>query len=252
MVLPRGADSLLIPLFEELDAIGFGEHKNPFHFNTGTLFWSLTRLFGYYERIMSVLELPRNERLFLDSDIEGFIIRFSIVLNDIAYVIWQLLPEDSRGLKGPKGCTAPKNKEMRIFILNKFLQEHKPTYPELASVLSNALPWMEELKNDRDNVIHYKSIVVILDGEPLCFAHINAARTERIEQLPDGSQRLLMKPITEFINTQLFELHKFMHTELAGAVRMHATRLKLLSTPMGNNHQMTCIGIERFRQINSI
>ncbi len=237
MAFARDENSLLVPLLGELDAIGFGEHKNPFHFNTGTLFWSLTRLFGYYERIMSALELPRDERPFLDSDIEGFIIRFSIVLNDIAYVIWQLLPADSRDLKGPKGGTAPKNKEMRILALNKFLQKHKATYPELASVFSNALAWMEELKNDRDNVIHYKSMVIILEDKELCFALINAARTERVEQMPDGSQRLLMKPIAEFINMQLLALHKFMHTELASAVCTQANRLKIKSVQLGSNHQ---------------
>src|SRR5258708_23952929 len=140
-VLPKAddTDSLLVTLFEALDAIGFGEHENIHHFNTGTLFWSLTRLFGCYERVMSSVELPREEWSFLDADVENYIVRFRIVLNDIAYVTWQLLPGNARGLKGPRGGTHPKNREMSIFPLAKYLQQQSVTYPELATAFSRAI-----------------------------------------------------------------------------------------------------------------
>lgn len=165
--MPQSDDphSLYVPLFESLDAVGFGEHENPHHFNTGTLFWSLTRLFGCYERIMSVIDLKREERPFLDADVESFIIRFRIVLNDIAYVIWQLLPKNTRGLKGPRGGTHPRNREMSVFLLTEYLTANASTYSELTTAFSDATPWITRLRNDRDNVIHYKSKVVIFEGE---------------------------------------------------------------------------------------
>ncbi len=161
MPQPDDPHSLYVPLFESLYAIGFGEHENPHYFDIGTLFWSLTRLFGCYERIISVIDLKRDERLFLDADIESFIIRFRIVLNDIAFVIWQLLPKNTRGLKRPRGGTHPKNREISVLLLSEYLTENSSTYPELAMVLSNAIPWITRLRKERDNVIHYKSKVFI-------------------------------------------------------------------------------------------
>lgn len=252
MPQPDDPHSLYVPLFESLDAVGFGEHENPHHFNTGTLFWSLTRLFGCYERIMSAIDLKREERPFLDADIESFIIRFRIVLNDIAYVIWQLLPKNTRGLKAPRGGTHPRNRELSVLLLTRYLTENASTYPELATVFSNATPWITRLKNERDNIIHYKSKVVIFEGESLLFAFLGAAGTERTEPTPDGGQSLVLQSVLELVNGQMLALHQLMHEGLAAAVRAHATRFGLKSAQVGWGHRITCPGIQRFRQANAL
>ena len=252
MPQPDDPHSLYVPLFESLDAVGFGEHENPHHFNTGTLFWSLTRLFGCYERIMSVIDLKREERPFLDADLESFIIRFRIVLNDIAYVIWQLLPKNARGLKAPRGGTHPRNREMSVFLLTEYLTTNASTYPELATVFSDATPWITRLRNDRDNVIHYKSKVVIFEGESPLFALLGAAGTERTEPTPEGGQRLALQSVVEFVNGQMLALHQLMHESLAVAVKTHATRSGLKSVQVGWGHRITCSGIQRFRQANAL
>lgn len=252
MPQPDDRHSLLVPLFVELDAIGFGEHANFRHFNTGTLFWSITRLFGCYERVMAAVEMPRDERPFLDADIENYIMRFRIVLNDIAYVIWQLLPSNARGLKGPRGGTHPRNREMSFFTLAEYLNAHRDLYPELAAVFSAASPWMSRLRNDRDNVVHYKSMVVVFETEAPSFALLNAAGTERTVPTPEGGQKLLLEPITSFVNGQLLALHQFMHIDLASAVRAHALRFQLNSVQVGWDRRITCIGIFRFRYVNTI
>jgi hypothetical protein len=238
-------------LFEALDAISFGEHKNLYHFNTGTLSWSLTRLFGCYERVMSAMDLPREQSPFLDADIESYIIRFRIVLNDIAYITWQLLPKNTRGLKEPRGGTHPRNREMSILSLVKFLNEHSAAYPELAAVFSKATPWMTRLKNDRDNVVHYKTQVVVIETEPLSFALINAAGTQRTEATPEGGKRLVLEPIADFVNGQMLALHGLMHEDLASAVRAHAARLNFKLIQVGCDHRMSCIGVKRFRSVNA-
>lgn len=253
-VMPQVDDphSLLVPLFESLDGIGFAEHGNFRHFNTGTLFWSLTRLFGCYERIMSVTSLPREGRPFLDADIESYIIRFRIVLNDIAYTIWQLLPPNARGMKAPSGGTHPLNKEMSVFSLAESLQKNKATYPELASVFASASIWMNRLKNYRDNVVHYKSKVVVFDSEQPSFAPLNAAGTERRESTTEGGEKLLLEPVADFVNGQMLSLHTFMHADLAAAVKAHASRMNLKSLQAGWYHRITCLGVQRFRTINAI
>jgi hypothetical protein len=251
MPQPDDPHSLYVPLFESLSAVGFGEHENLHHFNTGTLFWSLTRLFGCYERIMSAIDLKREERPFLDADVESFIIRFRIVLNDIAYVIWQLLPNNRRGLKGPRGGTHPKNREISAFLLSDYLTANALTYPELAAAFSDAAPWMTRLKNDRDNVVHYKSKVVIFGNESPSFALLAAAGTERTESTPEGGQRLVLQSVAEFVNGQMLSLHRFMHENLAAAVQAHAIRCGLKSIQVGRDSRIICAGIQKFRQFNA-
>jgi hypothetical protein len=252
MTQPDDAHSLFVPLFEVLDAVGFGEHESLRHFNTGTLFWSLTRLFGCYERIMSVIDFERDERPFLDADIESFIIRFRIVLNDIAYVVWQLLPKNARSLKGPRGGVHPKNREVSVFSILDYLIANAAAYPELADAFSAANPWMSRLKNDRDNVIHYKSKVVVFEDESPRFALLGAAGTARTESTPGGGQQLVLQPVGQFVNEQMIALHRFMHERLAAAVQAHATRKGLKSVQVGWGSRITCPGIQRFRQVNAM
>lgn len=252
--MPQQADphDLPVPLFGVLRAIGFGEHENPHHFNTGTLFWSLTRLFGCYERIMGTLPLPFDERPFLEADIENFIIRFRIALNDIAYVVWQFLPRYTRGLKGPRGETHPRNREVSILALAEFFEKNNTNYPELAAAFSSARPWINRLRNDRDNVVHYKSKALVFDTEPPSFALINAAGTERSVPTPEGGSRLVLEEIPSFVNNQLLSLHNFMHYDLANAIRAHAIRVSLKQVPVGWNERMRCAGTKRFREQNGI
>lgn len=252
--MPQQADphDLPVPLFGVLRAIGFGEHENPHHFNTGTLFWSLTRLFGCYERIMAVLPLPFVERPFLEADIESFIIRFRIVLNDIAYVVWQLLPRNTRGLKGPRGETHPRNREVSILALADFFEKNNTDYPELAATFSDARHWINRLRNDRDNVVHYKSKALVFDTNPPSFALINAAGTERSVPTPEGGSRLVLEEIPSFVNGQLLSVHNFMHCDLAEAIRSHATRAGLKQVQVGWNERMRCVGTKRFREQNGI
>lgn len=243
---------LPVPLFEVLRAIGFGEHDNPRHFNTGTLFWSLTRLFGCYERVMAALPLPFMERPFIEADIENFIIRFRIVLNDIAYVVWQLLPQNTRGLKGPRGETHPKNREISVLALANFIEKNANNYPDLAAAFSTALPLISRLRNDRDNVIHYKSKALVFDTAPPSFALINAAGTGRSEATLEGDSRLVLEPIPIFVGGQLLLLHNFMHKDLAAAIRAHAVKANLKLVPVGWNERMRCIGTMRFKYESGI
>lgn len=248
---PEDPQALFVPFFESLDAVGFGEHNDPHHFDTGTLFWSLTRLFGCYERIMSVVHLPRDDRPFLEADLENFIIRFRIVANDIAYVIRQLLPTQARGLKGPKGQTHTKNREMSVFLLAKHLTENAAAYPELSAAFADAVPWLTRLKNDRDNVIHYKSKVVIFESEVPTFALLDAAGTWHPEPSPGGPRlRWVKQPVITFVNEQMLLLHRFMHESLAVAVKDQATRSGLKMVQVGWDQRMSCPGVQRFRESN--
>ena len=252
-VMPQDSPhSLHVALFESLDAIGFGEHGNIRHFDTGTLFWSLTRLFGCYERVLSSIALPREERPFLEADLEHYIVRFRIVMNDVAFVVRQIMPSNLRGFKGLTGGVHPKNREMSVFTLSEYLSKNATSYPEFAEVFAGASEWLARLANDRDNVVHYKSKVVVFETPLPSFALMNAAGTERTETTADGGSKLALVPINEFVNSQMFALHQFMHEELAAAITSYATRVGLKSVQAGWNHRISCIGIQRFRSVNAI
>lgn len=244
--------TLSVPLFGVLGSFGFSHYGNYRHFNENALFWSLTRLYGYYYRVVEALALPREQRPFLEADIEGFIIRMRIVLNDIGYILWQLLPSNRRGLKGPKGNTHPKNREMSILSIAEFLQEESEEFPEFASVLAANLGWISKLKDKRDNVVHYKAKALVIETTPVSFSLVNAAGTEAQEAIPEGGRRLVTTPVHDFVNGQTLSLHNFMHTDLADAFKQYIDRLKLHYQEVGSTPRMACPGIELFKQVNGI
>ena len=139
---------------------------------------------------------------------------------------------------------------MSVFPLSDYLTANASTYPELAAAFSDAIPWMTRLRNDRDNVVHYKSKVVIFEGESPQFALLGAAGTERTVLTPEGGQRLVLQPVAEFVNGQMIALHKFMHEHLAVAVKAHAACNGLKSVQVGWGHRITCPGIQSFRRVN--
>jgi len=241
--------SIAVPLIQVFFCHGRGSRKQ---FELNTLFWSLTRLFGTYHRIMTEIAEPRHYRPLLEADIENFIIWMRIVLNDLAFLVWQVLQEHHRDVKNPKGGVHPKNKEMSIYDLLKSLDKVRSHYPEIAKAFDDARTWIELLRNQRDNVVHFKSRAIVIETEPVSFSLINAGHTEKYETRPDGSSVVVSQPVSDFINGQMLSLYNFMHSELANALRKHIDRHKLGYLEIGGIHRMACVGIELFRKVNSI
>lgn len=245
--------SLPTPLFGLLGSLGHLKHGWYHHFEIGTLFWSLTRLFGFYHRIITAVDLDRNNRSFLDSDIESFIIRMRIVLNDVAFIVRQLLPEQAQGLKGPKGGTHPRNKEMSMLDIFKYLSEKNHDFPELTTALHKNKDWILRLKDQRDNIVHYKSKVIIFETEPnVSFSMLNAAGTEKTVPTEKGGNRVVTTPVFKFINSQMVSLHHFLHRDLYSALRDCIVRKDMDFKEIGFNPRMSCIGISVFKKVNNI
>ncbi|MCF8241463.1 MAG: hypothetical protein K9J16_08740 [Melioribacteraceae bacterium] len=241
------------PLFGLLGSIGHLKYGWYHHFEVGTLFWSLTRLFSCYHRIVTVVNLGRDHRPFIEEDIENYIIRMRIVLNDVAFIIRQLLPENKRDLKNPKGGTHPKNREMSIFEIIDFFSKYPDEIPQLSSVLNNNKGWISRMKNQRDNIIHYKSKVIIFETEPdISFAMLNAAGTEKTEKTSDGGIRVVMTPVFEFINSQTVSLYNFLQIDLYNALKEFICKTDSNFKEIGTDPRMSCIGIEIFKKINNI
>lgn len=247
-------ESMKMPFFGALFSVGQTEFGDCKHFNMGTLFWSLTRLFGCYERIMTTASNDPKDRPFLDADIENFFIRFRIVLNDTAFVVWQFFPPATRGLKGPRGGTHPKNKEVSFFTLAKYILKEPTINKSLAKTFEDALSWASRLRDDRDNLVHYKSQVIVFNNTPTRFAFVNAAGTERRDQDSELNAKLHLEPVETFVNEQMLYLHDFLNTELTNSIIELCDEFGYKHSyddePFGNP-TISCIGINGFLERNS-
>jgi hypothetical protein len=242
------ADSLPMPLFSVLDGIGWGTHKEHRYFETHTLFWSLSRLFGTFERTVNAAGKASSSRELLSMDIEYFIIRYRVALNDIAFVLRQLLPANVRHLPGPSGATAPDNREVSYRDLAKYFAKYPDQFPEFSVCFANADNWTNRMSKDREKIIHYKSRVMVFGDLCDSFAILDRASTEPMEQFPDGSRRVVLTSIYEFIVQQTRCLIDWMNNDLVNAIHCFAERTNLSSQTVGSMHRLIGPGISAFNQ----
>ena len=125
-------------------------------------------------------------------------------------------------------------------------------FPELSQAFVGATSWMTRLKDDRDNVIHYKSKVEVYEGDPLTFAFSNPAGKERREPRAGGGTKLVVTPIGQFLDEQLLALHLFMNEELRRAVEAHAVRVQFKFGNGRSAFRVSGPGIGRFRSSSGL
>ena len=242
-----------MPFFGALMSLGHHGFGSMHYLQSGAVFWSLQRLFGSYYRIVSVYD-PKGrgpnhgDRTFLDADIEAFIIRERIILNDVAYVIRQLLPKNGDGarkLKGPSGAVAPANQEMSIVDLITWLERNQ-VHIDLRELLEQNKKWILELREQRDAVVHYKAKVIVFgsSNEPPQFAFIAAAWDE------GDSEKL--RPVFEFVNGRMNQLLKFLNQDLVGAIERHAEKSGKKLPASAWPAKMTSVGVNLFLLINEL
>ena len=124
-------NSIRVPFTDTLMAYGHGQYSSPYYFDDGTLTQSLWRLFEtYYRIILACQSKPVNVLPFIEGDIEHFMIRFNIVLNDVGYILRQLYPTNERNMPSPSGAVHKLNKEMSINQLFEFIGKHREQRPE--------------------------------------------------------------------------------------------------------------------------
>lgn len=246
--------NLKTPFFGILDNLGFSHFSNFHYFAINTLFWSLTRLFLHYQRIIHPIYTNKAIiRPFIESDIESFIIRQRIILNDIAYIIRQLLPRELRGLENPRGSTHPLNREMRIIKIIDYVEEHKAEFKVLHEILKKNKNWILEMRSQRNGIVHFKSKVILFETKPgISFAILDAAGTEKTEPTDNGGRKVIMTPVCKFINTQTKSLWDFLNIDLKKWLEYYIKDKKMTYREVGKDSKMSCIGIPLFKEINKI
>lgn len=232
--------------------------KKPNYFEQGAFFWSLNRLFSFYYRVVSVFN-PKTpytgNKDFLDADLESYIIRHRIILNDLGYILWQLLElfEIKIGAK-PKGGTHPRNKELSFFDFAKKLQsDTNPILDDLRVVVNNGLKDFAFMKEQRDNIAHYKSSILIFGkGPDYEFATMNSAGTMPI--IKDGdTARLELKNVFRFTNDRHFFLWNWTNGELTDSImRLSAAKGLVVDLDKFPVHMNGGDALGVFREINNI
>lgn len=239
----KGLPMPFFELFENLDQIDHGWQS---FFETSTLIFSIQRLFGFYFRIINSLDSRESNNL-LEADIESFIIRVRLILNDIAYLIRQLLPENVQGLKGPKGAVHPKNKELSMNKLISYFTSNPDAFPEIGSAITKNTDWIEQIIKQRDGIIHYKSRVYVWDDDT--FTIFDAARDNRYL---DDLGKVKKTPIFDYVNNQVMSIYKFMNGDIREAILKYLKSQSKEYNPMFTQCMMTSIGMELFKTKNEL
>lgn len=250
----KDTNNLKTPFFDILYNLGFAHFRNFHFFATDALFWSLSRLFLHYHRIIYPIHTNQTAfRAFVESDIESFIIRQRIILNDVAYIVRQILPKKLPGLKNPKGPTHPRNKEISIKDIIKYVEKNETTFKGLYKVLKKNKNWMSEIRSKRDGIVHYKSKVVLLETKSnLSFTILNVAGTEKTLATPEGGERVVMTPIFDFINTQTKSLWDFLNINLKKWIEDYIKEQNMEYQTFSKDSRISCTGITLFKEINAI
>jgi hypothetical protein len=239
-----------VPLFSRLLGIGKGEYNDIGHFAIDSVFWTITRLFESYERILSACQdykITHNPEVatFTGGDVEHFIIRFRVILNDIAFLIRQQLSAQVRYLPEPHGPGAPQNHEFSMHDLIRFCTKQPRYDPYLTRLIECHRSWIDENIFRRDAIIHFKSKAHIVFGEGLEVAFIDRQATT--------SDKLPTKNVEVYVNASLLNLWKMMHVDLVKYLdqRIADGVLRYEQVGLPGSGRFRCIGMRRFIKINS-
>jgi len=242
-------------LHDVLMGIGHRHHGWIHHFDLASLGWSMSRLMAHYYRVVAVCDPwgigpNHGDNAFMDADLESFILRLRIVLNDLAFIIRQLFPPNTRGMPSPSGGAAARNRELSIHDLLRFFKKTPDFCPTIGGALVSNESWLLELRAQRDKIVHYQAQVVIFgNGAPYSFAMLDATGPQKMEPTPEGGMRAVLTDVFEFVQRQMRSLLRFMHVDLAMAVRNYAVAEGIEHEMLGSGSWTQGGSVELFNRI---
>lgn len=257
--MEKQIDFIKMPFFEVIGNLSYFQFGGCRKISCHSLFWSLTRLFEHYYRIIDVWDPygvgdSHLSSTFLANDIESFIVRLRILLNEVAFIIRQLYPKDARGMPSPTGKQRTANKEISINDVRKFILKNPEFDPKLTELLSKNEDWLVRLCKQRDDIVHYKSQVSIFEpGKPnMMFAITNPGGDYPMQVTQEGGSSLVLTPVFEFVNEQMASLLIFLNRD---AVEFIMSMIKSNGFQYGEvglpgSTRISCTGVTLFNLIS--
>jgi hypothetical protein len=176
------------------------------------IFWALTRLVGCYERLgflYGEYASSKNDALCYDAEleVEHFLIRLRVLIDEISYIIRSFMPKKVRGLSEPEG---PGPLEFRQFRIRKFLRfvSANPNYSTaLTNLIEKNRSAIDRFISRRDDIVHFraKAIVIRTDRMMVGFVDRNLAKIR--DTLPH-------EDLMQFVNPSLAWVWHFMQSDV--------------------------------------
>lgn len=248
-----------MPFFEVVGNLSHFQLGYYHKISCNSLSWSLSRLFENYHRIVNVCDpygVGDNHlnNTFLENDMESFIIRLRILLNEVAFIIRQLYPSQVRGMPSPKGERRAANKEISINDLQKFILKNPEFDPKLKELLGKNEDWLTELRKQRDDIVHYKSQVIVSEPSEsnIMFAVINPGGDYPTQVTQDDGVRIVPMSVFEFVNNQMVSLLIFLNCDVVEFIMSVIENRGFQYADFGlpGSTRFSCTGVTIFNLIN--
>lgn len=253
-----GRDSLEMPLLSFLLDISLQHFKQPYYFDSGTFFWSLSRLFGCYQRVVSTCQTYKGnfDDPFLAQDIEDFIIRHNVLLNDVAFILRKFYTDkELQGLRGLSGAVAPQNREQSFNdFVDFFTIKNTSLHPELSALLlAKTNIFRSVMRRRRLDIIHYKAkaVVFAFESGPE-FALIDPGATYPIQKTEGGGERIVTEGVFEFVNETMKSTLSFINEDLVGVYTHYVTARGWEHKPAMGASQVTTPGVGLYKSVNGL
>ena len=252
----RNPESIEMPFLGFLLDLSLQHFKSPHYFDYGTFFWSLTRLFECYQRIIPYCQNYKGtlSNPFLAQDIENFIIRHNVLLNDLAYILRKFYTEkELRSMKGLSGDTASSNREQSFNdLLVYFTKKNLIVHPSLSALLKEKSIFLQAtMRKRRLDILHYKAKAVVFEfeKEPR-FALIDVGGTYQTEKMENGEEKIVTESVFEFVNEAMKSTVNFINEDILSIFKDYASAKGWKYNLTHGRSEVTAIGVELYKTIN--
>jgi hypothetical protein len=223
------------------------------HAATGTyrsssgIFWALTRVFGCYDGVVTACEeylaSRADELTFVAAlEIEHFLMRLRVLLDEVAYVIRIRLLRTVRGLGQPKG-SGP-SKQFSINELLKFVKKNATFCPHLTQLLESNRADIYKYIELRDDIAHFRAQALIFRGDAMNVGFIGSRETAQSQQgVPHTDLRA-------YINNATIWMWGFLQRDVVAYFRARVENGELGLSPFEiGPYRIAMPGITRFKQV---
>lgn len=142
------------------------------------IFWALVRIFRSYDIICNSYDAHKDNAdkfdLDVEADVEHFLIRLRVVMDEISFVIRMSMPKVVRYLSQPGGEGNPDYYQFSINQFLRFTSKHKDIFPILTKLFDKNRESIGKYIGLRDYIAHFRARAIVFSGPALSVGLIGA------------------------------------------------------------------------------